>query len=197
MWSSDEESGSRRVVAIGKKNTDAILGSPKGVMCMGYVDFSKDGHLSSTESNYTFFVSKIGSERFMNKFDLKNATETFIKPDKTIQVWNVKGVKGYELLKYEVTKDKLTIWDGDPREKALAKVIENKKLVGTVKWDDKREDIVSAQLTDSTDNIAAFLKNGGSAQLFPDSVRLPGDLKGTSCKTEYRRLHNTIPDAGE
>ena len=192
LWVSENQDGSRRVVLVGKKNTMDLVGSPNGIMCMGYADFDKNGHLISTEATNTFFVSTIGTEKFMNRFKLGEATKQITTPDKkVVKVWNPEGVKEYTLFKYEATKDKLVIWRGDPNQRALATLIDNGKLLGSVTWDDKKEYPTKLELTDSTEGLTKFLLGGGSAQLFPDKVRLPDTKEEIRCKVEYRRL--TLP----
>jgi hypothetical protein len=154
---------------------------------MGYADFDKSGRLYIREADTTFFVSTIGTEKFMNQFKISEATKKFTASDKKeVKMWNPEGVKKYTLLKYSVTKDKLVIWEGDPTKKALATLIDNGKLDGSVKWDEKKES-AAAELTASTVSLNKFLRGGGSTQIFPDSIRYNGNLY--SCKKEYSRVN--------
>ena len=188
LWVS-EERDTQQVLLIGRKYTGDLIGAPKGIMCMGNATFDKNGYLSSTEANKTFFVSPIGTEKFMNEFKLSEASKPYTAADKkVVNLWSPEGVKEYTLFKYRVTNDKLVIWSGDPARIALATLIDKGQLAGSVKWDDKKEFPEKVELTASTDSLSKFLRGGGSAQMFPDTVRLPGEKEDSSCKREYRRL---------
>jgi hypothetical protein len=88
----------------------------------------------------------------------------------------------YCFLKYQVNDKQLILWDQDPE--ATAKAVERGQLKGVVKRK-KNQGVPLAgefdelRLTDTSENIAAFLAGGGDKTCFPDK---------TSAKTVYNRV---------
>ena len=163
VWVQKKE-GDTKIMVIGKTGVSEPKGVPAGIMCGLYSAINKEG-VVQTPGHPTFFITSIGDDHYINWFE-ESALD--VSKHKT---WDKTAIKEYFLMKYRVSGDKLEIWTGE--EKGIAKAVESGKVGGEVKRDrDHPEVVISASLTDTTENLAQYIKNGGGAILFPNESKI-------------------------
>lgn len=184
LWAADEPGGDKEVIALGRLKQNDVTGLPKGLMHKTDVTFLKDGTLHVSPCPVVFYTTTIGKEKFMNWFQLEQAVRDG-EGDK--REWNDAGIKSYQLTKYEVTKGRLVIWYGDPNGSGPAGLIDAGKVAGTVERNLDQK-VQKTRLTDTTEKLVEFIKDGGSKELFPDCIRPPDGDKDIPLRVSYRKL---------
>ena len=128
----------------------AMAKDPKtfqGLMRAVWVQRSAEGAVHSY--SWLFFPTRIGDHWYANI--------PFYRDDGTRE--------GYRIARFDLSGDKLALSLGIPEDQCK-KAISNGKIRGNIpqKGDPR--------LTDSSENLRRFLKNGGDALLFPDEQKL-------------------------
>jgi hypothetical protein len=100
-----------------------------------------------------FFVSRLGDSSYAN---------VIVEPESD------HSKTKYWLFKYSVGGDRLSVWGMNSEE--TARVIEAGQLKGAVQRDGKNR-ITKVYLTDTTENLQRFLRDGGDRIVFTDSGR--------------------------
>ena len=149
---------------------DKTLNVPEaGLMHYATIDHTQpDCAKLSKVSEGQFFCTRIGNDDFVS----------WVIPADPAQHKPIT----YIFLKYRVNDRQLVIWDQDAE--ATAQAIETGKIRGVVmrKKGPNGENaggFDELRITDSTENIVAFLAGGGSATCFPDKP---------DAKTTYQRV---------
>jgi hypothetical protein len=102
------------------------------------------------------FVTQLRDGGYINMFDGAALDQSKHK------TWDKRVIKGYTLMKYCVSDDKLEIWTGDVF--AVQDVIKTGKLHGDVRRN-------SARFTDTTANLTRYIESGGGRDLFSDDEK--------------------------
>jgi hypothetical protein len=136
-----------RAPAVGKND-------PPGLMRMASVRISPKDEVDEPGS-MLIFPSQIGGNSYFNVIDEKmfNAST---------KNWHTAKL-AYLLAKYRVTGDRLEIWSGNYSRVGAAI---DKGLVKGEVTREKDGKVKTAKLTDTTENLAKFLQNGGDEALF-------------------------------
>lgn len=165
-WCKTSEDNSKELLIIGRPLAADHKKVPAGIMHVIKIQINPKNEFGSP-SEQVFFSSTIARDRYFNEFK-ENPIEAIPSDGKS--AWNSATIRGFYIRKYRVSGGKLTIWGGS--REAVAAAIESKKIKGDVKRsDDKEKSITSANITDSTANLAKYLDNGGSAALFPEDTK--------------------------
>jgi hypothetical protein len=172
VWANTDERGDIDYLHIGAETTEPLErghSSPEpGLMRYCTVTHTHQSQGLAKAGEGHFYSAKIGGEDFANWVIPANEAEH--KP------------LTYCFLKYQVDDKQLILWDQDAE--ATARAIEDGKLKGIVKRKQRAGAPVVGEfdelrITDSTENIAAFLAGGGVKACFPDKP---------SSKTIYARV---------
>ncbi len=136
--------------------------APPGLMRAKPAEINKEGWVDRPWS-LLFFVSKIRENSYLNLFEEKYF-------DGLVKDWNDAKIPAYGLIKYRVAGDRLELW---LQCKRLDEVIEKGLVKGEINWGNKIVKFTTAGLTDTTENLARFMQNGGDRLLYgekPDRV---------------------------
>ncbi len=145
--------------AEGEKAATPGAGEPEaGLMRFTFVSQNKGESRSNLEKPFSarFFVSEVGEDRYANVLLPigENNTPAIVVPP-----------HHYMLFKYQLSGDELTLWVTNFR--ATADEIERGELGGTVMREGK--DLRSVTLTDSSENLADYLKRTRGEKLFGEN----------------------------
>lgn len=110
---------------------------PVGLMRVTRSSINSKGFVDSPTEHY-FYATSLDSGTYLSLLDVVASNVPKIDPS------NTKAVKGYNLLKYRVSGDKLEYSVGNAN---------------------------SGSLTDSTDNLVSYLNRGGGNALFPENTK--------------------------
>ena len=165
LWQRRDPDGAVEYLHIGREYqlplTAGRAQPEPGLMQYTSIRHEPNNRAAEAPSGTRFFVTRIGDEDFGNW--------AFPQDEKD----RGKPVH-FAFYKYRVTPDKLDVWDMDRDETAAA--IESGKLKGVV----RRKARVNAtdpaeydelRITDTSENIAKFLADGGAKSCFPEKGR--------------------------
>jgi len=133
---------------------------PKGMLM--FQELTGDGKANSVNSPVLFFVSKIGNDEYWNMVmnpTLDNQTPADYLEKFNFDEWAKDPKRVYMFVRCKRTKDRMTIHGLDTE--AMAKIVQAGKLKGDVERDPQTKEAKSVSLTDSTENLRAFLKTAG------------------------------------
>jgi hypothetical protein len=159
QWKGTNENKTTEYLFIGLPSVQ-IKGRPEGIMVAHTIDVTADHKISA--SAYALFVTTIGKDTYLNVFESKLA-ENAEQPE-----WSKTNIQSVLPVQCVVTDDQLSIWLMDLE--ATAKVVDSGKLKGEVRRKDGT--VSSVLLTDTTENLAAYLKDGGNKGLFAEKGAL-------------------------
>ncbi len=155
VWTLTDERGNVQYLHIGAE-AEMPLGSTAaepeaGLMRFWLVTLEANTGRVAKPFGMRFFATQIGDDSYANAvMPFENQPQT---ADTT-----------YWFIKYEVDGDDLKLWGIN--QDAVAGAIDVGQLQGTVEREDGR--VQKVLLTDSSERIAAYLRDGGDAALFPD-----------------------------
>jgi hypothetical protein len=153
----EKDSQDTKICAIGRAN-DGEKGVPPGLMRATFAGINKQNQVREPGS-MLFFVSAVGDSKYINMYLFGEKGEL----DVPLKDWPKATVKSYILLKYRVQDDRLEYWIGTDGD--VAEAIDKGLVKGEVTRD-RNGRVKSAGLTDTTENLAHFLQNGGDKMLF-------------------------------
>jgi hypothetical protein len=151
----DAKPGEVAYLFVGRVNNQ-IEDAPAGMMFAELLGLDRDQKLSTTGA--AFFVTSIGKDNYLSLF-LPEQLKTRLPPR-----WKLADLNAFELWKYAVSDNHLTVWAMD--YDAAAREVKNGQLKGQF----TKATIGPGNLTlsNSTAELVRFLKNGGDKILFPD-----------------------------
>ncbi|HEY1188193.1 MAG TPA: hypothetical protein VGE74_11080 [Gemmata sp.] len=135
---------------------------PPGLMVMRNVEWNEEQELEPlfrSSTKQSFFPSVIGSETYLNA----------LQGEFDKDIWSPTKITGYRVIRYRVTGDTLELWTGS--EEGVAAAVESGGVRGAVTRDPKDKRLQSAELTDTTQNLAKYIVAGGGKVLFPDRTK--------------------------
>jgi len=129
--------------AVRAKDSKAFLGLMRAV----WVQRSANG--SVVTGSWIFFPTRVGDHWYVNI--------PFYREDGTRE--------GYRIARFDLSGDKLVVWLGIPSKQCKDAIVSG-KVKGVVPKSG------APRLTDSSENLRHFLKNGGDKLLFPDKEKI-------------------------
>jgi hypothetical protein len=151
-----------------------VKGHPNGFMRFHEVSYSGSSATYSHSSDRYFIASTIGGSGYISilrdSLMTDPATRVPINLDQEhhYERWKVHADRTFFFQKYQVVGNTLTVWYTDT--KSVGKLVEDGQIAGKVSKT-KEGDITSVTLTDSTENLANFIRNGGDSKLFAARTR--------------------------
>ncbi len=158
------------MLIVGKST---VTGHPRGFMRIHEVNYYSTSTTYSHSGDTFFFSSTIGDSSYINLLRaslVDPATKTPIDLNQTrhYERWKSHPERWFVFRKYQIKDDALSVWE--MTTDAAAKLVDAGKLKGKVTRD-KGGRVESVSLTDSTEDLARFLKGGGDTSLFPASTK--------------------------
>jgi hypothetical protein len=145
-WSPiDQDTGKAVPESVLHISRDADQPRSGGLMTGTWRGFN-DGDVK--DAKFSIFSTKIGENTYLN-----------LAPEELL-----KESKGYMILKYRLSGSRLEMFVMDQAE--TAKAIEAGLILGTAERDRKGR-LISALVTDTSENLSRFLRERGDAAIFP------------------------------
>src|SRR6266568_2355990 len=162
LWLEKDERETQ-VWTIGRASNESDAKNvPAGLMRAAATRINNQNEVG-TPGSLLFFVTTLGEGTYLNVWDDDLA-------GKSIKDWKQVKIPGYMVIKYRVVGDSLELWHGNYDR--VASVIDKGLVKGEITRE-KNGSVKTAGLTDTTENLARFMQNGGDKLLYgekPDRI---------------------------
>lgn len=166
LWRQTNTDGETNYIMIGAEESEPLEAGRSavepGLMCYWAITQNAQTHAVPEPEGARFYCTPVGDQDFAN----------WVTP---VDEQNKGRPTTYFFVKYHVAGDRLSVWVQDLEITAAA--IEAGKLKGVVQRKPKTaaigaDTIESVKITDTSENIKAFLAGGGAVSCFPDKNKI-------------------------
>jgi hypothetical protein len=148
-------------VFLAKPRPGVIKDLPASLLVLQSVEYSANNEAPISREMQCGITVKIGGEYYINFLG-----KDLLDSDKHLQ-WKKENVKSTYFYKYGIEGDLLTWWMVDPN--LAAAEVKRGRLKGNVKAGTFLPDV---QITESTQGLVKYLRDGGHRDLFNDNFKL-------------------------